>query len=526
MNKKKFRIFVFCFVCIIGFSFCLPRADAVEWQISKSKTATPLDTQYTSALTLSLPAAQQEIASDVVFVLDKSTSTAIEQEVLSLLQRLRTQLQGSNAKINVGVVIFNKTAHAQCALTDLATGYDEIKKAIETTITSGTNIHAGLLCAKSMLDADTAVPADRKYMILISDGITYMYNTSPTSIYSKNGDNTVSIASPDCWSIKYGNDQPPQDWDAWLVSLQQLIAQDAASFDVPYGSLDKEKVIAYQDRLDHAMCIDKALYLTCQVYSQAQQAGYHCFALRADTTSGSAYTWGPSFMDYLAKGEEVSFANIQKEILYLIDAGSHVIDVIGQGESHLQDGMPFAQAYDFAFVNDPAALSLRVGEKTLSVTVLKENVYAFGTPTASSAGAQTYPFVLTYYPNGTQGDAREQIVWQINTAVEITHPVTLQYHVRLTNPQTQPAAYSALYTNAEAVLLPVKTNGQTLPGELFDRPEVSYTVASSQPIPTDPSETTVPHTGDSKMIVVWAGLLVCSFGAGLGLWWHKRKKQH
>ena len=44
------------------------------WQISKSKTATNLDENYQSEVTLSLPAAQEQLESDVVFVLDKSTS--------------------------------------------------------------------------------------------------------------------------------------------------------------------------------------------------------------------------------------------------------------------------------------------------------------------------------------------------------------------------------------------------------------------------------------------------------------------
>ena len=49
------------------------------WQISKSKTATNLDKNYQSEVTLSLPAAQEQLESDVVFVLDKSTSADLEQ---------------------------------------------------------------------------------------------------------------------------------------------------------------------------------------------------------------------------------------------------------------------------------------------------------------------------------------------------------------------------------------------------------------------------------------------------------------
>ena len=58
---------------------------------------------------------------------------------------------------------------------------DGIKAAIEQDISSGTNTHAGLLAGKAMLDGDDSVSADRKYLIFVSDGITYMYNAEPTA---------------------------------------------------------------------------------------------------------------------------------------------------------------------------------------------------------------------------------------------------------------------------------------------------------------------------------------------------------
>lgn len=48
-------------------------ADPIDWDVSKSKTATKLDTStWTSNVTLSLPSAEEALASDVVFVLDGS----------------------------------------------------------------------------------------------------------------------------------------------------------------------------------------------------------------------------------------------------------------------------------------------------------------------------------------------------------------------------------------------------------------------------------------------------------------------
>lgn len=60
-----------------------------EWKVSKSKTATNLvkqsDGTYTSDVTLSLPSAEEQLVSDVVFVLDKSTSAGLEQQALTML---------------------------------------------------------------------------------------------------------------------------------------------------------------------------------------------------------------------------------------------------------------------------------------------------------------------------------------------------------------------------------------------------------------------------------------------------------
>ena len=131
-------------------------------------------------MTLSLPSAEEALASDVVFVLDKSTSTELEDQALGMLAALKDQAASTEAKVKVGVVIFNKEANVT-PLTDLTTGYDDIQAAIGQTISSGTNTHAGLLAGKQLLDDDTEVAANRKYLIFVSDGITYMYNAEPTA---------------------------------------------------------------------------------------------------------------------------------------------------------------------------------------------------------------------------------------------------------------------------------------------------------------------------------------------------------
>lgn len=105
------------------------------WQISKSKTATNLDENYQSDVTLSLPAAQEQLESDVVFVLDKSTSAELETQALSMLSDLNAQIRDTGAKVNVGVVIFNKVANSVLELTELNdNNMSAIEDAIKTDI--------------------------------------------------------------------------------------------------------------------------------------------------------------------------------------------------------------------------------------------------------------------------------------------------------------------------------------------------------------------------------------------------------
>ena len=69
---------------------------ATEWTTSKSKIATNLDENFESEVTLSLPSAEEQLVSDVVFVLDKSTSAALEQQALDMLGDLKTQIENTN----------------------------------------------------------------------------------------------------------------------------------------------------------------------------------------------------------------------------------------------------------------------------------------------------------------------------------------------------------------------------------------------------------------------------------------------
>lgn len=101
-----------------------------------------MDEDYRAKVTLSLPAGEEVLVSDIVFVLDKSTSADVEEEIINLLASLKEHVEDTDAKVKAGVVIFNKQANVTCELTDIETGYEAIAEGIRADISSGTNTHA------------------------------------------------------------------------------------------------------------------------------------------------------------------------------------------------------------------------------------------------------------------------------------------------------------------------------------------------------------------------------------------------
>ena len=152
----------------------------IDWDVSKSKTATQLDTNtWTSDVTLSLPSAEENLASDVVFVLDKSQCrNASATAAKELVSQLLAQQELEKATLKVGVVAFGGTAIVVRDLKEITDAKD-LEDAVSNKNVGGlhgTNIQAGLIEADKMLSEDTEVSDNRKYVVLISDGHTYEFS--------------------------------------------------------------------------------------------------------------------------------------------------------------------------------------------------------------------------------------------------------------------------------------------------------------------------------------------------------------
>lgn len=466
------------------------------WDHSKDKTATELDNNFNSRVTLSLPSAEKELVSDVVFVLDKSSCEEdVTTEALAMLANLGASVKDTGASIKVGAVQFAGRAVVSCGLTKLTDEaikdggaiYNGLKEK-NSQLEGGTNLQAGLLKAQEMLAADTDVEDSRKYVIVITDGLTRQFLSEDgklMAIYNAyNGDFKNVGAIPTSWCVANNipdgvYDIPGGDWDEYFAKVKENVAKDkdtyAHDYDVhgptPTGDKIPETYVpAEGNSLTYALCLDRAIYEADKVYSDLKDAKYHCYAVFADTPEVTTNDLGKAFVEYLNGGAVLDFGAIKNDIYYLLAAGSQVVDIIGQDND-----------YNFDVVNLDN-MTITVG----GVELKKEKMNLVGLPEGSTTygffegeiADGHYDFVVTYYPEGVadaDDEKREHFVWDINVPVSNFAPVQFSYDVHLTDPQTTKGTYTVA-TNVEAVLTPVDSNGTKGKPEKFPVPELTYEV--------------------------------------------------
>lgn len=461
----------------------VPTPDPV-WNVDGSKTAEDLvkqnDGSYTSDVTLSLPSAEQALVSDVVFVLDKSECTPESTEdALDMLSELYASAQASGATIKVGAVQFAGRATVSCELTELTpeaiVAGGAIYEGLATRkIESGTNLQAGLLEAQKLLAADTTVADNRKYVVVITDGLTRQFLEGDTlmAVYNAiDSDETQIWASPTSWSIANGFEEsqykiPDGDWDTYFAAVKENVAKDgnayANDYDIYGTDPDSENaperyVPKGESSLGHALCLDRAIYEAEAVYRDLEDAGYNCYTMFVDKYAVNEL--GEAFVDYLNGGKTFSFDSIEREINYLVSDNSKVVDVIGD---------------DFDFVNVADALTMKVGNDTLNAETIATQLGATATYGFGQKGDGSYRFVVNYYANGVDGASKECFVWEINESISNFVRVQLTYRVKLVNVPTQPGTHY-LPTNESAILYPVDSEGAEETKYEFEKPIVSYT---------------------------------------------------
>lgn len=518
------------------------------------KMATELDENLETRVTLSFPGKREAEPSDVVFVLDKSGASAqmdIYNQAKGFLSQISQKAKDDGLDIKVGVVLFNKKGNIQQQLTDVVTGYDDILAAMNSSVRSGTNMDAGLLAAKSILDADTAVKAENKHVILISDGATYLYckNGDYATPYTRSfGDPTKQTNPGTGAAYPYGSNKMGGiwEWQSREYNLNNAWKQfsDGSNFIFSQAMKSPEKLGKYleyyRDQYENsdknwaqydyeytdaaanngttnpipvdvnAPCnIDVAFWSTDDTFQSMVKAGYDMNVYYKNAADFD----GQVFLQYLTRNSnngqlDTDFADIKAKLVDKIAAGSTVEDFIGA---------------DFDFVNDPAKISLTANGEKLAPEKIDDGVYGFGKLANGS-----YRFTLEYV-NGDQ----EMLKLTLSEAASPSKPVVLEYSERLVNVPTEPGTHT-LKVNESAILQPIDGNGMRGDAYEFPVPTVTYTVAAPEPKPepeakpTKPSDKkpvkttkdekgTMPMTGDTFSILpviglVVAGAAVCAAG--------------
>lgn len=501
------------------------------------KTATELDENLETKVTLSFPGKREAEPSDVVFVLDKSGASAqmdIYRQAKEFLSQISQKAKDDGLDIKVGVVLFNKVGNIQQPLTDVVTGYDDILSAMNSEVRHGTNMHAGLLAAKSILDVDTAVKAENKHVILISDGATYLY--------CKDGDFTKPYTRS-FGSVEGGRNMMGGIWE-WQSREYHLNNawkkfSDGSNFIFSQAMKSPEKLgeylAYYRDQYENnseknwaqydyeytdaaanngttnpipvdvnAPCnIDVAFWSTDDTFQSMVNAGYDMNVYYKNAADFD----GQVFLQYLTRKSnngklDTDFAEIKAKLVDKIAAGSTVEDFIGA---------------DFDFINDPAKISLTANGEKLNPEKIDDTTYGFG---KKSDG--TYRFTLKF-----QAGEDEKLILTLNEAASPSKPVVLEYSERLVNVPTESGTHT-LKVNESAILKPIDGNGMSGDAYEFPVPTVEYTVPEPEQKPEEPTKPSadntkkpvkkakggVPKTGDATMPAVVAGLLVAGVAAG------------
>lgn len=477
-----------------------PNANATSGEKS-NKTATPLNAQNETEITLTFPGKRDILGSDVVFVLDKSGASA-KDDIFNLakqfLDEIKTNAEEKGIPVNVGVVLFSNIGMVRQPLTEIVEGYDSIQKALNGAVGFGTNMHAGLLAAQKMLDDDTEVANKNKHVILISDGATYLYCKDGvyTKAYTRSfGDPKKQIDPKTGQPYANGADRKGGIWE--YQSREYNLANDWKKFSddtnfiFSQATTSTEKLGEYLDYyrkqdqdtekkwaqyeyeynagsarlgigrkttpidLNAPANIDIAFMKTDDTFQEMVTAGYDMnvyFKNAADFD-------GTVFLEYLARNSNkgklnTDFQELKKEIIDRIAAGSEVVDVVGK---------------DFDFIDDLAKISLSVGGEALPKEKIADGKYGFGKLD------EGYRFVLTY-----TNDSDETLTLEINETISPNKPVELKYREKLVNVPTDPGEH-ILNTNKSATLYPKDGNGKEGTPIPFPVPTVKKSVEGSTP---------------------------------------------
>lgn len=532
--KKRILACLLALVMLIGAMPVMALAaepEAENWEVSKSKTATALDADGSTRVTLSLPSAEEKLASDVVFVLDTSDCVGeVMNQVSGLVAQLKAAQKKNKADIKVGVVVFKGSAlpmfdgelvSAEEAETTLNEMIQKVNAAAEKEekenvvlrylnadknfIYKGSNLHSGLLGAQALLKDDGAVKDSRKYVVTVTDGMTYYWNDKAGSVYAVYNDELEKPTLPEndpynwhkvnclfyAWQSAHNIGSGYTllsgfDWNDYISGVRSRIAADGDRFvsnlrqvcektnrdcssaryfegSAPIKAFTDAgfQYVLLNEGGNHALGIERSVVACLDTYQEMVDAGYQCYTLNPDYGTNTFPGLFTSKLNEMAgvKGQ-INFDAIANTILYTVGVGSTVTDYMGYDTSNGNN------YYNFDLV--PNSLILTVGGQSLAYKRV-DDTYYFGN-TGVNLNENNCRFMVEYTP---ANDENEKFVWTINEAVSNFSRVQLSYQLRLRD-DARTSTDGYFYTNVSATLKPMDSKGAEGKGQEFERPKVKF----------------------------------------------------
>lgn len=532
--KKRILACLLALVMLIGAMPVMALAaepEAENWEVSKSKTATALDADGSTRVTLSLPSAEEKLASDVVFVLDTSDCVGeVMNQVSGLVAQLKAAQKKNKADIKVGVVVFKGSAlpmfdgelvSAEEAETTLNEMIQKVNAAAEKEekenvvlrylnadknfIYKGSNLHSGLLGAQALLKDDGAVKDSRKYVVTVTDGMTYYWNDKAGSVYAVYNDELEKPTLPEndpynwhkvnclfyAWQSAHNIGSGYTllsgfDWNDYISGVRSRIAADGDRFvsnlrqvcektnrdcssaryfegSAPIKAFTDAgfQYVLLNEGGNHALGIERSVVACLDTYQEMVDAGYQCYTLNPDYGTNTFPGLFTSKLNEMAgvKGQ-INFDAIANTILYTVGVGSTVTDYMGYDTSNGNN------YYNFDLV--PNSLILTVGGQSLAYKRV-DDTYYFGN-TGVDLNEKNCRFQVVYTP---ADDGSENFVWTINEPVSNFSRVQLSYQLRLRD-DARTSTDGYFYTNVSATLKPKDSEGHIGREQTFDRPRVTF----------------------------------------------------
>ena len=185
-------------------------AEEAAGSLMGSKKAAPTELtedNRETTVTLSLPSEEYKNKVDIVFAMDSSTSAENSAVFMDSVTSLFNSIKENNpdVELRIGIIRFRGRAHdavdylSGSSSSGLTLYSDDTKSYIEQALSmseadikaafgNGSNTHGGIDIANEWLKADNEVDDDHKYLVLLTDGKTYIWNDEnhePTTIYSQ-----------------------------------------------------------------------------------------------------------------------------------------------------------------------------------------------------------------------------------------------------------------------------------------------------------------------------------------------------